>query len=87
MKMHKDEVGIDAELVRRLVAAQFPRLADLPINAVQSTGTVNALYRLGDRLYARLPRVQKSAKSLDSRTTPRRTRDSSSWQSAPSRKP
>jgi hypothetical protein len=30
MKMHDDEAAIDAELVRRLVAAQFPRLAGPP---------------------------------------------------------
>jgi aminoglycoside phosphotransferase (APT) family kinase protein len=65
MKMHDGEVDIDAELVRRLVAAQFPRLADLPIREVEATGTVNAIYRLGDRLYARLPRVQDWAQNLD----------------------
>jgi aminoglycoside phosphotransferase (APT) family kinase protein len=63
--MHLDEVEIDAALVARLVAAQFPRLADLPIRAVASTGTVNAIYRLGDHLCARLPRVQSWAKDLD----------------------
>jgi aminoglycoside phosphotransferase (APT) family kinase protein len=63
--MHADEVDIDDELVRRLVATQFPRLADLPIRAVRSTGTVNAIYRLGDQLYARLPRVAAWAKGLD----------------------
>jgi aminoglycoside phosphotransferase (APT) family kinase protein len=65
MKMHDGEVDIDAELVGRLVAEQFPQLADLPICAVQSTGTVNAIYRLGDHLYARLPRVQAWAQDLD----------------------
>src|SRR5215210_1665827 len=64
-KMHADEVHIDGELVRRLIAEQFPRWADLPISAVQSTATVNAIYRLGDHLYARLPRVQEWAKDLD----------------------
>ncbi len=54
MKMHEGEVHIDDELVERLVAAQFPWLADLPISAVQLTGTVNAIYRLGDHLCARL---------------------------------
>ena len=34
--------------VRRLLAAQVPRWADLPIAVVQSAGTDNALYRLGD---------------------------------------
>ena len=57
MKMHDGEVDIDAGLVGRLVAAQFPGLGGLPVRAVQSTGTVNAIYRLGDHLYARLPRL------------------------------
>jgi aminoglycoside phosphotransferase (APT) family kinase protein len=65
MKMHDGEVDIDAELVGRLVAAQFPQLTDLPITEVQSAGTVNAIYRLGDHLYARLPRVQTWAPDLD----------------------
>ena len=63
--MHDGEVDIDAELVGRLVAAQFPRLAGLPVRAVASTGTVNAIYRLGNSLYARLPRVQEWAQDLD----------------------
>jgi aminoglycoside phosphotransferase (APT) family kinase protein len=65
MKMHHGEVDIDPELVGRLVAEQFPRLADLPVRAVRSTGTVNAIYRLGDHLYARLPRVETWARDLD----------------------
>jgi aminoglycoside phosphotransferase (APT) family kinase protein len=65
MKMHDGEVDIDPRLVGRLVAAQFPQLADLPIRAVPSTGTVNAIYRLGDHLYARLPRVRAWARDLD----------------------
>ena len=64
-KMHADEVHIDASLVRRLVAGQFPRWADLPVSAVRSTGTVNAIYRLGDRLCVRLPRVREWAEDLD----------------------
>jgi aminoglycoside phosphotransferase (APT) family kinase protein len=65
MNMHDGEVEIDAELVGRLVAAQFPQLSDLPITAVRSTGTVNAIYRVGDDLSARLPRVQEWAQDLD----------------------
>jgi len=64
-KMHADEIDIDAELVRRLVAAQFPQYADLPIRAVRSTATVNAIYRLGDDLSVGLPRVEEWAKDLD----------------------
>jgi len=40
-------------------------LSDLPISAVPSTGTVNAIYRIGDHLCARLPRVQEWAQDLD----------------------
>jgi aminoglycoside phosphotransferase (APT) family kinase protein len=65
MKMHDGEIDIDASLVRRLVAAQFPGLDGLPVRAVHSTGTVNAIYRLGDRLCARLPRVPSWARALE----------------------
>jgi aminoglycoside phosphotransferase (APT) family kinase protein len=67
--MHAGEVDIDEELVERLLAAQFPQLADLPISAVPSTGTVNAIYRLGDQLCARLPRVASWAKDLEKEVT------------------
>jgi aminoglycoside phosphotransferase (APT) family kinase protein len=63
--MHHGEITIDADLVGRLVAEQFPWLSDLPICRVQSTGTVNAIYRIGDLLSARLPRMQKWAQDLD----------------------
>ena len=64
-EMHADEVHIDAALVGRLVSDQFPRWAGLQIRAVPSTGTVNAIYRIGDRLCARLPRVEAWARDLD----------------------
>jgi len=35
-KMHVDEVDTDASLVRRLLAAQFPQWANLPIEPVVS---------------------------------------------------
>ncbi len=55
--MHVDEVPTDPPLVRRLLAAQFPQWADLPLQPVQSAGTDNAIYRLGDDLSVRLPRI------------------------------
>jgi aminoglycoside phosphotransferase (APT) family kinase protein len=54
--MHPDEVGTDAALVRRLLAAQFPAWAGLPVEPVFPRGTDNALYRIGDGMVARLPR-------------------------------
>jgi aminoglycoside phosphotransferase (APT) family kinase protein len=65
MKMHDGEVDLDAELVGGLVAAQFPDLACLPVHAVRSTGTVNAIYRLGDELYVRLPRMPEWERDLE----------------------
>ena len=56
-KMHIDEVDTSVSLVRRLVARQFPQWADLPVNPVDSSGTDNALFRLGNDLVARLPRI------------------------------
>lgn len=58
-KMHVDEVDTDVVLVGRLLAAQFPQWAGLPIVPVPSAGTDNALYRLGDDLVVRLPRIQR----------------------------
>ena len=55
--MHADEVFTDTNLVSRLLAAQFPQWATLPIKRVASAGTDNALYRLGEELVVRLPRI------------------------------
>jgi aminoglycoside phosphotransferase (APT) family kinase protein len=63
--MHADEVAMDAALVRRLVATQFPHWAGLPIVPVPSAGTDNALYRLGEHLVARLPRIHWAVPSVD----------------------
>lgn len=56
-RMHEDEVAVDAALVKRLLASQFPDLAALPLTRVDSAGTDNAIYRIGDELAARLPRI------------------------------
>jgi aminoglycoside phosphotransferase (APT) family kinase protein len=56
-RMHDDEVDTDAALVRRLLAEQHPQWADLPIERVPSAGTDNAMYRLGNHLAVRLPRI------------------------------
>lgn len=64
-KMHADEVDIDVPLVRRLLAAQHPQWADLPIRRVPSAGTVNAMYRLGDEMVVRLPRVERYIGDVD----------------------
>lgn len=56
-KMHADEIETDVGLVRSLLAGQFPQWASLPIDRVASYGTDHDIYRLGDQLAARLPRI------------------------------
>jgi aminoglycoside phosphotransferase (APT) family kinase protein len=55
--MHVDEVDIDVSFVGRLLAAQLPQWAHLPLEPVCSAGTDNAIYRLGDDMAVRLPRI------------------------------
>ena len=55
--MHADEIETDVSLVRRLLAGQFPDWAGLPIEPVASYGTDHNIYRLGEHLAARLPRI------------------------------
>ncbi|MGH3066918.1 MAG: aminoglycoside phosphotransferase family protein [Gaiellaceae bacterium] len=59
--MHSDEVLTSLELVRRLLADQFPVWADLPLTLVDSYGTDHDIYRLGDDLCVRLPRIHWAA--------------------------
>jgi len=64
-RMHADELELDAELVRRLLAEQLPQWAGRTIERVPSSGTDNALFRLGDDLVARLPRVGGAVRGLE----------------------
>lgn len=64
-KMHADEVETDASLVRRLLKGQFPQWADLPIKRIESAGTDNAIYRLGDDMAVRLPRIHWAIEQVD----------------------
>ncbi|HTD49818.1 MAG TPA: aminoglycoside phosphotransferase family protein [Acidimicrobiia bacterium] len=57
MRMHPDQVDSDADLVRRLLVGQYPQWADLAIERVASSGTDNAIYRLGTELVVRLPLI------------------------------
>ena len=62
--MHDGELLIDEALVARLLAEQLPEFAGLAVRSWPSTGTVNAIFRLGDHLTARLPRLQRYAVAL-----------------------
>lgn len=57
-RMHADEVEVDEVLVGRLIAAQVPQWGGLRLAPVGSSGTDNVLYRLGDEMVVRLPRIE-----------------------------
>jgi aminoglycoside phosphotransferase (APT) family kinase protein len=57
MTMHDGQLDVSAGMVRELVAGQFPGWRGLAVRAVESPGTVNAIFRIGDRLAARFPLV------------------------------
>ncbi|WP_265445808.1 aminoglycoside phosphotransferase family protein [Flexivirga meconopsidis] len=63
--MHEGELEISTDQVRTLVREQFPQWAALPAERVASTGTVNALFRLGSELVARPPLVPDDDAAAD----------------------
>lgn len=58
---HPGPHPVDEDLVRRLIAGQFPRWAGLPVERFPSGGTVNGVYRLGDDMVVRLPLARGGA--------------------------
>jgi aminoglycoside phosphotransferase (APT) family kinase protein len=55
VQMHANQLTVPVQAVRALVDDQFPEWRGLPIEPVVSQGTVNAIFRIGDRLAARFP--------------------------------
>ena len=53
--MHENQLRVTVDVVRRLVADQFPDWTLLPVTPAHVEGTVNAIFRIGDRLVARFP--------------------------------
>jgi aminoglycoside phosphotransferase (APT) family kinase protein len=56
---------IDAELARRLVAAQFPQWAHLPVTPVARGGWDNRTFHLGDEMTLRLPSAGRYAAAVE----------------------
>ncbi|WNM43334.1 aminoglycoside phosphotransferase family protein [Kitasatospora sp. CM 4170] len=63
--MHANETPTDPALVTRLLAQQFPQWAHLPVRVIRSAGTDNAIYRLGDDLAVRLPRLEAAVEQVE----------------------
>ncbi|NEA64363.1 aminoglycoside phosphotransferase family protein [Streptomyces sp. SID12488] len=53
--MHEDQVDVTPETVAALIQDQFPEWSGKEIRLLESTGTVNAIFRIGDDLSARFP--------------------------------
>ncbi len=53
--MHEGQLEVSVDTVRALVADQLPDGAGLDVRPVESHGTVNALFRIGEGLVARFP--------------------------------
>ena len=65
IRMHDHEVDVDEALVRRLLESQLPELAQASLSIVEPWGTDNAVWRLGDELVVRLPRIAGAQGQVD----------------------
>lgn len=62
-QLHHGEIVADHAVVRDLLCAQRPDLAELPLDMVGG-GTDNTMYRLGDDYVVRLPRTAEHVQAL-----------------------
>jgi aminoglycoside phosphotransferase (APT) family kinase protein len=60
-----EKAAITPALVSRLVAAQFPQWADLPVMPVELDGWDNTTFRLGEHLAVRLPSADGYVPQVD----------------------
>ncbi|HVT65952.1 MAG TPA: aminoglycoside phosphotransferase family protein [Mycobacteriales bacterium] len=63
--LHAGEIPVDESLVRRLTAASRPEWAALDVEPSASSGSTNALFRLGADLLVRLPRLVGGSAAID----------------------
>ncbi len=67
-RIHDEEVDTSAGVVRSLLAEQRPEWAGLPIEALSTTGTSNALWRVRGidqrGVIVRLPRTERAERSI-----------------------
>lgn len=63
MRMHANQLTVDVETVRTLVDDQFPQWRGRPVHGIASAGTVNAIFRIGERFAARFPLEPRDVES------------------------
>lgn len=68
-RLHAGEIVVDETRARSLLATQFPQWAGLDIRLVPSTGTDSVIYRLGDDLAARFPRIEWAVGQIEKEWT------------------
>ncbi len=66
VRMQTDQVDVTTDVVRGLLAEQFPEWPHVPLRPIPLHGSVNALFRLGDHLVLRFPLHRASALSPQS---------------------
>ena len=64
-RMHQGELTITETLIRALLKEQCAEWAVMPLQRIVSSGTDNALFRLGDDYVVRLPRIDWAVQSID----------------------
>ena len=65
MKLHKDEVEINEQIVRNLIKEQYSSYGKDSLNPLGSMGTDNVMFTLGEDKLVRLPRVEGAVSSLE----------------------
>ncbi len=63
--LHEGEIEVDQSAVRQLIADQFPQWNAFPLEQVESEGTSNVLFRIGDEWIARFPRTRGAAEQIE----------------------
>ena len=72
--MHEDQLAIDNKIVRRLIDEQLPQWRSLAVRQVSATGTVNAIFRMGNDLPPGSRCVRRTRAECVTCCTPRRRR-------------
>ena len=64
-RLHDDEIDVDEDLVRRLLATVSSSYDALPLRRFEASGSTNALFRLGDDLLVRVPRQPGGTETIE----------------------
>ncbi|MEN3273901.1 MAG: hypothetical protein V7636_2662 [Actinomycetota bacterium] len=67
--MHDEQIDVDVDDLRALLQAQQPKWASLPIDLLTTSGTDNAIFRLGDDLVVRMPIIGWAADQIELEST------------------